>query len=120
MTSGGSLDAKVLSIDVGSSSVRAGLYDGSGDDIEGTEVKLDYEFDYTPDGGASKDAGELLDLVARAVDGAISRAGDAAISGVAMSTFWHSVLGVDSGGRPTTPILTWADRRAAAVAPELR
>ncbi|MBA2533908.1 MAG: gluconokinase, partial [Rubrobacter sp.] len=71
-------------------------------------------------GGASKDAGELLDLVARAVDGALSRTGGAAISGVAMSTFWHSVLGVDRDGRPTTPILTWADRRAAAIAPDLR
>jgi gluconokinase len=120
MASGGSLDTRVLSVDVGSSSVRAGLYDGSGDDIEGTEVKLDYDFDYTPEGGASKDAGELLDLVARAVDGALSRAGGEDISGVAMSTFWHSVLGVDGGGRPTTPILTWADRRAATVAPELR
>ena len=120
MASGGSHDARVLSVDVGSSSVRAGLYDGSGDDVEGTGVQLDYEFEYTADGGASKDAGELLDLVARAVDGALSRAGDAAISGVAMSTFWHSVLGVDSDGRPTTPILTWADRRAADVAPDLR
>ena len=120
MASGGSHDARVLSVDVGSSSVRAGLYDGSGDDVEGTGVQLDYEFEYTADGGASKDAGELLDLVARAVDGALSRAGDAAISGVAMSTFWHSVLGVDSDGHPTTPILTWADRRAAAFAPALR
>ncbi|CAN5889629.1 gluconokinase [soil metagenome] len=120
MASGGSQDARVLSVDVGSSSVRAGLYDRSGDDIEGTGVKLDYEFDYTPDGGASRDADELLDLVASAVDGALSKTGDAAISGVAMSTFWHSVLGVDRDGRPTTPILTWADRRAAAVAPDLR
>jgi len=120
MASGGSHDTRVLSIDVGSSSVRAGLYDGSGEDIVGTEVKRDYEFEYTADGGASKDAGELLDLVARAVDGALSRTGGAAISGVAMSTFWHSVLGVDRDGRPTTPILTWADRRAAAIAPDLR
>ncbi|MBA2713003.1 MAG: gluconokinase [Rubrobacteraceae bacterium] len=120
MASGGSHDTRVLSVDVGSSSVRAGLYDGSGDDVEGTEVKLDYEFEYTADGGASKDAGELFDLVARAVDGALSRAGCGAISGVAMSTFWHSVLGVDRDGRPMTPILTWADRRAAAVAPDLR
>jgi gluconokinase len=120
MGSGTSRDAGVLSIDVGSSSVRAGLYDGSGDNVENTEVKLDYEFEYTPDGGASKDADELLDLVARAVDGTLSKSGDAAVSGVAMSTFWHSVIGVDQNGRPTTPILTWADRRAAAVAPELR
>ena len=113
-------DARILSVDVGSSSVRAGLYEDSGEGVEGTEVKLDYDFEYTPDGGASKDADEVLDLVARAVDGALTRAEGAEISGVVMSTFWHSVLGVDRDGRPTTQILTWADRRAAQSAADLR
>ena len=67
-----------------------------------------------------KDADELLDLVVRAVDGTLSQAGGVVISGVAMSTFWHSVLGLDRDGRPTTPILTWADRRAAECVPDLR
>jgi gluconokinase len=107
-------------VDLGSSSVRAELYDGSGDNVEDTETKLDYELEYTPDGGVTKDADELLDLVARAVDGALSRAGDIRISGVAMSTFWHALLGLDREGRPTTPVLTWADRRAADAARELR
>src|SRR5918993_1151362 len=95
-------DARILSVDVGSSSVRAELYDDAGEGVEGTEVKLDYEFEYTPEGGAEKDADELLDLVVRAVDGTLSEAGGAVISGVAMSTFWHSVLGLDRDGRPTT------------------
>ena len=120
MESGESQGARILSIDVGSSSVRAELFDDSGDGVEGTEVKLDYEFDYTPDGGAAQEADELLDLVVSAVDGALSGAREAAITGVAMSTFWHSVLGLDQDGRPTTPILTWADRRAAACVPDLR
>ena len=106
-------NARVLSVDVGSSSVRAALHDARGDAIEDSAVKLDHEFDYTPDGGATMDADELLDLVARAVDGALSRAAGAAISCVAAGTFWHSVLGVGEDGRPTTPVLTWADRRAA-------
>jgi gluconokinase len=113
-------DAGVLSVDLGSSSVRAELYDGSGDNVEGTETKLDYELEYTPDGGVTRDAVELLDLVARAVDGALSRAGDIPITAVAMSTFWHALLGLDREGRPTTPVLTWADRRAAEAARELR
>jgi gluconokinase len=113
-------DVRILSVDVGSSSVRAELYDDAGEGLEGTEVKLDYEFEYTPEGGAEKDADELLDLVVRAVDGTLSEAGGAGISGVAMSTFWHSVLGLDRDGRPTTPILTWADRRAAECVPDLR
>ena len=113
-------NARVLSVDVGSSSVRAALHDARGDAIEDSAVKLDHEFDYTPDGGATMDADELLDLVARAIDGALSRAGDARVSCVAAGTFWHSVLGVWEDGHPTTPILTWADRRAADAAGDLR
>jgi gluconokinase len=111
---------RVLSLDVGSSSVRAALHDASGDAVEGSEVKLDHEFDYTADGGATTDADGLLDLVARAIDGVLSRNPDAKVLCVAASTFWHSVLGVDRDGRPTTPILTWADRRAADAAADLR
>ncbi len=111
-------------MDVGSSSVRAELYDASGDGVGGTETKLEHEFRYTADGGAEKDADELLGLVARAVDGALEGvqggAGKGPVSAVAMGTFWHSVLGLDREGRPTTPVITWADRRAAGEAAELR
>ncbi|HEV2741829.1 MAG TPA: gluconokinase [Rubrobacter sp.] len=109
-----------MSLDVGSSSVRAALHDASGDAVGGSEVKLDHEFDQTADGGATADADALLDLTARAIDGVLSRQPDARILCVAASTFWHSVLGVDRDGRPTTPILTWADRRAADAARDLR
>jgi gluconokinase len=117
---GGSESVRVLSVDLGSSSVRAELYDGSGSRVEDTEAQLGYELEYASDGGVTKDADELLDLVAHAIDGALSNAGDAPVSGVAMSTFWHSVLGLDREGRPTTPVLYWADRRAAGAARELR
>ncbi len=113
-------DTRVLSVDLGSSSVRAELYDGKGTRVEDSETQLGYELEYAPDGGVTKDADELLELAARAIDGALSDAGDDAISGVAMSTFWHSVLGLDREGRPTTPVLYWADRRAAGAARELR
>src|SRR4029079_19476632 len=36
------------------------------------------------------------------------------------STFWHSLVGVDHDGSPTTPLLSWADTRAARVAKDLR
>ena len=111
---------RILSVDVGSSSVRAELYDGSGTGLEETETKLDYDFEYTADGGATTDADGLIGLVARAIDGALSGIKDAEIAGVAMSTFWHSVLGLDRDGNPTTPVLTWADRRAAGAARDLR
>jgi gluconokinase len=112
--------ARILAVDVGSSSVRAELYDGSGTREEGTETKLDYALEYTPEGGVAVEADELLDLIVRAIDGTLQRAGEASISGVAASTFWHSVLGLDREGRPTTPVLYWADRRGAGAARELR
>src|SRR5215218_9921133 len=112
--------ARILSVDLGSSDVRAEFYDGSGSLEEGTEARLDYELEYASDGGVAVDADELLDLVVRAIDGALETIGDATVSGVAMSTFWHSVLGLDRDGRPTTPVLYWADRRAADAARELR
>src|SRR5829696_9791824 len=102
-TGGGGV--RILSVDLGSSSVRAELYDDSGTRQEGTETRLDYELEYTPDGGVAVAADELLDLVVRAIDGAMDNAGSAPISGVATSTFWHSVLGLDD--RPTTPVLYW-------------
>ncbi len=42
------------------------------------------------------------------------------IEWVAISTFWHSLVGVDADGKPTTPLLSWADTRAAQEAKKLR
>jgi gluconokinase len=39
---------------------------------------------------------------------------------VAMSTFWHSFLGVDARGEPTTPIIHLFDTRSRAQVEELR
>src|ERR671911_1143057 len=117
-TGGGGV--RILSVDLGSSSVRAELYDGSGTRQEGTETRLDYELEYTPDGGVAVAADELLDLVVRAIDGALDNAGSAPISGVATSTFWHSVPGLEGEARPASPSLCWPDRCAAPGARELR
>ncbi len=103
MTSRESEGTNVLSVDLGSSSVRAALYDASGRSVAGTETKLDYDLKYAADGGVVKDADEILDLIARAIDGTLSRVGDARISGAAMSTFWHAVLGLDREGRTAGP-----------------
>lgn len=116
------VEGVILAVDVGSSSVRASLYDGFGKLIRGTETALGYELDLTRDGGATKDAEELFGLFVRAVDGTLEEASRARreVSGVAVSTFWHALLGVDGRGAPTTPVFAWADRRAASYADELR
>ena len=112
----------ILAVDVGSSSVRCSLYGGTGTLVEGTGVAFPHVFATTRDGGATLDADELCELVFKAIDETLGHAGESVgeIAGVALSTFWHSVLGVDRRGTPTTPVFTWADRRAADAAGELR
>jgi gluconokinase len=107
---------RLLVLDVGSSSVRSSLWDG-GDSL-GEAVQLEYRPRTAPDGTVEIDPEELLGLVALAVDAAIERAAD--VEGVAMSTMWHSLLGLDEAGAPVTPIYSWADRRAAEAAARLR
>jgi len=110
----------VMVIDAGSSSVRCSLYDGAGSLVKDTGASFGYGFETTRDGGATLDADALCGLVFQAIDETLARAGAREISMVALSTFWHGVLGVDRRGHPTTPVFTWADRRAAGAAEELR
>ena len=63
------LDPIVLSIDVGSSSVRALLYDGHGDQIESSETQLPYTQHISADGRSESDPRLLLELVGQSVDG---------------------------------------------------
>ena len=109
-----------MSIDVGSSSVRCALYDEAGGLVERTRTSFGYGFETTLEGGATLDADKLCELIFRAVDETLARAETREISGVGLSTFWHGILGVNRRGDPTTPVFTWADRRAAGAAEKLR
>jgi len=88
--------------------------------VEGTGATRKHAFTTTRDGGATLDADELCDLVFETLDETYAHIETHSIAGVAVSTLWHSVLGVDGRGRPTMPIFSWADRRAADAAGELR
>ena len=111
----------VLTFDIGTSGVRAGLFDHRGDEIEGSQISLAHEF-FDLAGGADSDADALIDFVMRALDLATTRAETlvSRIDYVAASCFWHSLVGTDDKGRAVTPLLGWADTRAAHAVNELR
>ena len=46
--------------------------------------------------------------------------GDAQVVGIGVSTAMHGLMGLDAGFTPITPLLTWADSRAAVQAVRLR
>ncbi len=112
----------MLTLDVGTSSVRAMIYDGQGRSVTGMEAQRFHQMRSTPDGGVETDAGPLFDRLADCIDGVLHLAGPLAarIAAVAPDTFWHNVLGVDATGQPVTPVYTWADTRAANAAKALR
>ncbi len=115
-------DALLLTLDIGTSSVRAMLFDTRGRTVPGAEVQIAYRQTTFADGGVQTDADLLL---ARTVDSlrqllrSVDRATAGRIAGVGISCFWHSLLGVGKDERAVTPLYSWADNRARAQADNL-
>lgn len=111
-----------LALDIGTSSVRGALYDFAGREIEGTEAQLKRTLCTTSDGGAEIDAAEAIAQVERTIDATLARSAQltARIEVVAVSCFWHSLVGVSDEGKALTPVFGWADTRAARYADELK
>ncbi|HSE16529.1 MAG TPA: gluconokinase [Pyrinomonadaceae bacterium] len=107
----------LLSIDVGTSGVRAALFDERGDEVPGAQVRS--RRSAAVSGFGELDPDQLVDEVVNTID-QLLRHSNEPIDLIAISAFWHSLLGIDSAGRPTTPLLTWADTRAARFANDLR
>lgn len=106
---------------MGSSSVRALAFDVRGRGLDG-ECQRPYEMTTTPDGGVEVEADRLVALTGEVLDGVVAALGARAdaVAGVAVSTFWHTLVGLGADDRPRTPLLSWADTRSAAAVETLR
>ena len=105
----------LLSIDVGTSGVRAALFDERGNEVPGAQA-------YSQRTTGMSYFGELFSnrLVKEVVETIDRVPFNGPVDYIAISAFWHSLLGIDATGWPTTKLLTWADTRAAQFANELR
>ena len=112
----------VLALDIGTSGLRVFLFDSRGRPIVRAVAHADRPLRTSADGEATVDADERVRAACGAIDEVLGSAGRRAgeVAVVAASTFWHSLLGVDARGRPTTRVLTWADTRARGAAAALR
>lgn len=109
----------ILALDIGTSSVRAALYDFSGNVLPETVVKKDRTVHFTEDGGAELTADEAFLQVCEAIEEVLSKTSQT-IEYVAASCFWHSLIGIDADGNATTPVYTWAETRPAKFVQTLR
>ncbi len=112
----------ILTVDVGTSSTRAILFDANAQVVDGMVEQRPSQMTTTPDGGAIFDADDVMASMVAAVDGLLNRAGELAgkIGAVAVDTLVGNILGVDEQGRAVTPLFTYADTRNAEATQALR
>jgi len=112
----------VLVIDIGSSAVKAGLYDASARAVEGAAARTVHTVRLRSDGTAEEPAEELVRAVGEAVDAVLARAGPfaAEIAAVGADSMASTVLALDASGRPLTPVYTYADTRSGPDVDALR
>lgn len=106
----------ILTIDLGSSSLRCLLFQQTGQLVPGLEARRTYEFTRGGHGESEVDPDFLFNLLVECLDELLAQAGPLTqrIAGVAFCTFWHNLLGMDESNRPLTPVLTWADTRSTS------
>jgi gluconokinase len=94
---------RILALDVGTSSVRAQLFDAEA--AEGNPARRDYP--------SENDPVRIAELVREVLD---ETGAEASYDAAGTSSFGHSLLALDGAGRPLTPILGWRDTRSAPAA----
>ncbi len=116
------MQSLILALDIGTSSVRAALYNLNGDVLPETMVKNERSLTATEDGGAEIDALEAFAQIEKAIDDVLEKSEkpDGEILYVAASSFWHSLVGVDKKDNPTTKVFGWADTRSRRYVADLR
>jgi gluconokinase len=104
----------IVSLDIGSSSVRTLLYDEHAKVVSGFGKQIAYDLATTSDGGVEIDPAMLLDHCRECLTTIESELSEKGIrpAGIAVAGFWHSFLGVDAGGTPTTPVMHLLDTRS--------
>lgn len=113
--------ATILSLDIGTSGIRAACFDERGEQLPGTAIRINLTNSSLLHTGTVA-ADFLLKEVTRAIDEALLNIYDPStrIELVGVSCFWHSLVGVDNAGKATTPVFGWNDLRASSATEQLR
>ena len=104
----------ILSIDIGTSSVRTSLFDCLGRAIGGMEARQPLEIKTTAEGASETDPDLILERTWGCIDSVVEQAAPLSqrIAGIASCTFVGNILGVSITNQAITPLTTYADTRA--------
>lgn len=110
----------ILSIDNGTQSVRALLFDLKGDLVAKAQVHLQPYYSDQP-GWAEHNADGYWNAVCAACQQLWSESGvdKADVKGVAVTTQRGTVINVDAEGKPLRPAITWLDQRRTDSVPAI-
>jgi sugar (pentulose or hexulose) kinase len=105
-------DEQILSIDYGTQSVRALIFDLEGNLIAKNRVPMVPYFSSSP-GFVEQDPEVFWDSLCRACQGVWNLPGvsKTAIAGVALTTQRSTVINLDKNGNPLRPAIVWMDQR---------
>ena len=111
-----------LALDIGTSSVRSAIYDAEANVLPETMIKNERHLTATQDGGFEIDADEAFSQMVQAIDDVLAKCPETFenVEYSATSSFWHSILGIDKNGNPTTKLFAWAETRPAKFVQNLR
>lgn len=110
----------ILVLDIGSSSVRALLFDNDAQPIAGAAASQPHQITTMPPGASTLEAALLRERVEACIDMVLVHPAASDIQVVAAATLVGNMLGVSAAGEPVTPIYTYADMRSAEDVAHLR
>lgn len=111
----------IVALDLGTSSVRALLFDQQFANYPDLGLQKKYDFTTRPDGSVEVDPNMLLQLTCDCLDALHAQMQQKNLKAVAVaiSTFWHCFLGIDEDSKPTTTVVHLFDTRSGRQMEEM-
>jgi sugar (pentulose or hexulose) kinase len=106
-------DELLLGLDVGTSAVKAAVFDAAGDELARGSAATPWRTVRT---GAELDPGALLQAALTAAAEALEQAPDGHLAGIGVASMAETGVLVDDRGRPAVPSIAWHDTRSDAEA----
>ncbi|WP_345751079.1 gluconokinase [Microbacterium rhizophilus] len=108
----------VIGVDMGTTATKVVAYTPDGRQLASSSHG--YPLDEPHPGHAEQDPHAILGAVYEGLREVVAEIGTPRIAGVSFSSAMHSLMALDVELQPLTPVVTWADTRAASQADRVR